>query len=43
MSGQYLDTPVTVNDDCIAALRYGIEPWRKNKGLKTMKKGDLSL
>ena len=43
VSGQYLDTPVTVNDDCIAALRYGIEQWRKNKGLKTMKKGELSL
>lgn len=34
VSGQYLDTPVTVNDDCIAALRYGIEQWRKNKEVK---------
>lgn len=43
VSGEYIDTPITINDDCIAALRYGIEPWRKNRGLKTMTKGELSL
>lgn len=42
-SGEYLDQPVTVNDDCVAALRYGCEPIRKAVSLKTMNKGDLSL
>lgn len=27
----YLDEPVEFFDDAIAALRYGVEPWRKNK------------
>lgn len=43
VSGEYTDDPITVNDDCIAGLRYGIEPWRKNKALRTMRKGDLGL
>lgn len=43
VTGEYTDSPVTINDDCIAALRYGIEPWRKNKGLKSIPKGALSL
>lgn len=29
VSGQYLDEPVDFFDDAIAALRYGVEPWRK--------------
>lgn len=29
-SGEYLDEPVPVMDDAMAALRYGIEGWRKN-------------
>ena len=28
-SGEYLDEPVPVMDDAIAALRYGVEGWRK--------------
>ena len=33
-SGEYLDEPVPVMDDAMAALRYGVEPWRKkNKWL----------
>lgn len=43
VTGEYTDSPVTINDDCIAALRYGIEPWRKNKGLKSIQKGALGL
>ena len=39
----YLDDPVPFFDDAIAALRYGIEPWRKSKGLKTMNKAKLGL
>ena len=30
-TGKYLDEPVSFMDDAMAALRYGIEPWRKLK------------
>lgn len=30
-SGEYLDEPVPVMDDAMAALRYGVEGWRKLK------------
>lgn len=30
-SGEYLDEPVPVVDDAMAALRYGVEGWRKKK------------
>lgn len=30
-SGEYLDKPVEIVDDAMAALRYGIEGWRKQK------------
>ncbi len=30
-SGQYLDEPLPVMDDAMAALRYGVEGWRKVK------------
>jgi len=30
-SGEYLDEPVPIMDDAMAALRYGIEGWRKMK------------
>lgn len=30
-SGEYLDEPVPVMDDAMAALRYGVEGWRKVK------------
>ena len=30
-SGEYLDEPVPFQDDAMAALRYGIEGWRKQK------------
>lgn len=30
-SGEYLDEPVPIMDDAMAALRYGIEGWRKVK------------
>ena len=33
-SGEYLDEPVPIMDDAMAALRYGVEGWRKvNKWL----------
>lgn len=31
-TGEYLDEPVPFQDDAMAALRYVIEGWRKNKG-----------
>lgn len=31
-TGEYLDEPVPIMDDAMAALRYGIEGWRKAKG-----------
>lgn len=30
-TGEYLDEPVAFQDDAMAALRYGIEKWRKRK------------
>lgn len=30
-TGEYLDEPVAFQDDAMAALRYGIERWRKKK------------
>lgn len=29
-TGEYLDIPVNYQDDAMAALRYGVEQWRKN-------------
>lgn len=43
VSGEYTDEPITFGDDCMASLRYGIEQWRKNKGLKTMSKEAFNL
>ena len=31
-TGEYLDAPVAFQDDAMAALRYGVETWRKAKG-----------
>lgn len=31
-TGEYLDEPVPVMDDAMAALRYGVESWRKVQG-----------
>lgn len=42
-SGQYIDEPVNVFDDAMAALRYCIEPYRQNKKMKTLNKMALSL
>lgn len=30
-TGEYLDEPVPIMDDAMAALRYGVEGWRKSK------------
>lgn len=31
-TGEYLDEPVAFQDDAMAALRYGVESWRKGSG-----------
>lgn len=30
-TGEYIDEPVPIMDDAMAALRYGIEGWRKRQ------------
>lgn len=42
-TGLYLDKPVPLEDDAMAALRYSVEPFRRNRKLKTMKKSSLGL
>ena len=42
-TGEWLDVPVDFMDDAMAALRYCIEPYRRNKQLKTVSKGVLGL
>lgn len=39
----YTDEPVPFFDDAIAALRYGVEPWRKVKKLQSMDKKYLGF
>ena len=40
-TGEYLDEPVPFQDDAMAALRYGIELWRKTRTLNTTLKGGI--
>lgn len=42
-TGLYIDEPVNIFDDAMAALRYSIEPYRQNKKMKTLNKTALSL
>ena len=42
-TGLYLDEPVPYDDDAMAALRYCIEPYRRNFRLKTMNMSVLGL
>ena len=42
-TGLYLDEPVPFQDDAMAALRYCIEPYRRNYKLRTMSKEALGL
>lgn len=42
-SGLYIDTPVDFQDDAMAALRYSVENYRRNKKIKTMNKAALGL
>ena len=42
-TGLYLDEPVPLFDDAMAALRYCIEPYRRSYKMKTMSKTALGL
>lgn len=42
-SGKYIDEPVDIFDDAMAALRYGVEPYRKVKKLASVNKSVLGL
>ena len=42
-TGLYIDTPVDFMDDAMAALRYSVENYRRNKRLRTMNKSILGL
>jgi len=42
-TGEYMDEPVSFNDDAVKALIYGCEPVRKQTRIKTMKRGDLGI
>jgi phage terminase large subunit len=42
-TGLYTDEPVPFFDDAMAALRYAVEPYRRNKKAKTMSKAALGL
>lgn len=42
-SGEYLDEPVNVFDDAMAALRYGVEAWRKDKKARILSRKELGL
>lgn len=42
-TGLYLDEPVPIFDDAMAALRYSVEPVRRRNRLKTMNKSALGL
>lgn len=42
-TGLYIDTPVDFMDDAMAALRYSVENYRRNRKLKTMNKSLLGL
>lgn len=42
-TGLYTDEPVPIFDDAMACLRYVVEPFRRNKKLKTLDKSVLGL
>jgi phage terminase large subunit len=42
-SGKYIDEPVNIFDDAMAALRYSIEPYRQTRKMKTMSKDKFNF
>lgn len=42
-SGEYLDEPVNAFDDAMAALRYGVEAWRKDRKAKVLSRKEWGI
>ena len=42
-SNEYTDEPVNFFDDAMAALRYGVEAWRKDKKARIIERGTLGI
>lgn len=42
-TSEYMDEPVNIFDDAMAALRYGIEGWRKDRKVKIYNRGELGI
>lgn len=42
-TNEYLDEPVNIFDDAMAALRYGVESWRKDRQARIINKKDLGI
>lgn len=42
-NGNYLDEPLEIMDDAMAALRYATEPYRRNRRMRVISKVDLGL
>jgi phage terminase large subunit len=42
-SGLYIDEPVNIFDDAMAALRYAVEPYRRNAKVRTISKNAFGL
>ena len=40
-TNEYLDEPVAFFDDAMAALRYSVEAWRKDRGIRTITRGEF--
>lgn len=43
ISGEYMDEPINIFDDAMAALRYGVESWRKDRKATVINRRDLSI
>ena len=43
VNGGYFDEPISIFDDCIAALRYGIQPWRVEGEIDTIEREAIGI
>lgn len=43
ISGEYMDEPINIFDDAMAALRYGVEGWRKDRKATVINRRDLAI
>lgn len=42
-TNEYMDEPVNAFDDAMAALRYGVESWRKDRRARVIERKDLGI